>query len=227
MRLDQLIAIEGKGISLQISGGEPSVRKDLDQIAALVKSKGFGQLEMVSNGIRLAREHDFAEKLVKWGFTSVYLQFDSTRPEDIIHFRGEDLWDVRVKAIAALERVKLPSTLAVSLQDGINSDQIQQVIYFAWQHPDTVCAIAFQAATPFGRFDVAKNADDSDEDAGEKMPALHANCVCRRFSNLSSSRRASQKTFSSRSGKVRPSATLLPCSNIPKMATNLSRLISH
>jgi uncharacterized radical SAM superfamily Fe-S cluster-containing enzyme len=154
LRLDQLIAVEGKGISLQISGGEPSVRKDLDKIAAMVKSKGFAQLEMVSNGIRLAREPAFAEKLVSWGFTSVYLQFDSTRPADIIKLRAEDLWDVRVKAIAALERVKLPSTLAVSLYDGLNTDQIQQIIDFAWQHPATVCAIAFQAATPFGRFEV-------------------------------------------------------------------------
>ncbi len=162
-RLDQIIAIEGKGISLQISGGEPSVRKDLDQIAAMVKRKGFGQLEMVSNGIRLAREPEFAQKLVDWGFTSVYLQFDSTRAEDIIKLRAEDLWDVRVKAIAALERVHLPSTLAVSLYDGLNTDQIQQVISFAWQHPDTVCAIAFQAATPFGRFQV----DNTEGEAGE------------------------------------------------------------
>jgi 7,8-dihydro-6-hydroxymethylpterin dimethyltransferase len=167
MRLDQLIAIEGKGISLQLSGGEPSVRKDLDVIAAMVKRKGFGQLEMVSNGIRLAREPDFAEKLVTWGFTSVYLQFDSTRPQDIEKLRGEDLWDVRVKAIAALERVKLPSTLAVSLYDGLNSDQIQQVVHFAWQHPDTVCAIAFQAATPFGRFEV----DNGNGGAGDNTQA--------------------------------------------------------
>ena len=161
-RLDQLIAVEGKGISLQISGGEPSVRKDLDKIAAMVKRKGFGQLEMVSNGIRLAREPEFAEKLVEWGFTSVYLQFDSTRPEDIFKLRGEDMWDVRVKAIAALERVKLPSTLAVALYDGLNSDQISAIIHFAWQHPDTVCAIAFQAATPFGRFEVNKDEVDGD-----------------------------------------------------------------
>jgi 7,8-dihydro-6-hydroxymethylpterin dimethyltransferase len=153
-RLDQLIAVEGKGISLQLSGGEPSVRKDLEQIAALVQRKGFGHLEMVSNGIRLAREPDFADKLVDWGFTSVYLQFDSTRPADIVKLRGEDLWNVREQAIAALERVKLPSTLAVSLCDGLNTDQVQQVIDFAWRHPDTVCAIAFQAATPFGRFEV-------------------------------------------------------------------------
>ncbi|HEU5380894.1 MAG TPA: radical SAM protein, partial [Ktedonobacteraceae bacterium] len=153
-RLDQLIEVEGKGISLQLSGGEPSVRKDLEQIAAMVKRKGFGHLELVTNGIRLAREADFAEKLVKWGFTSAYLQFDSTRPADIVKLRGEDLWEVRVKAIAALEQAKLPSTLAVSLYDGLNTDQIQQVVHFAWRHPNTVCAIAFQAATPFGRFDV-------------------------------------------------------------------------
>ncbi len=170
MRLDQLIAVEGKGISLQISGGEPSVRKDLDQIAAIVKRKGFGQLEMVSNGIRLAREPGFARKLVEWGFTSVYLQFDSTRPEDIIKLRNEDLWDVRVKAITALERAHLPSTLAVSLYDGLNTDQIQQVIHFAWQHPDTVCAIAFQAATPFGRFEVDnKNEKEVEQKAPHKL----------------------------------------------------------
>ncbi len=133
-RLDQLIEVEGKGISLQLSGGEPSVRKDLEHIAALVKRKGFAQLEMVSNGIRLAREPDFAEKLVTWGFTSVYLQFDSTRPADIVKLRGEDLWDVRVKAIAALERVKLPSTLAVALYDGLN---------------------------PFGRFEINGNSEDA------------------------------------------------------------------
>jgi uncharacterized radical SAM superfamily Fe-S cluster-containing enzyme len=166
-RLDQLIDVEGKGISLQISGGEPSVRKDLETIAAMVKRKGFAQLEMVSNGIRLAREPDFAEKLVKWGFTSVYLQFDSTRPEDIVKLRGEDLWNVRENAITALERAKLPSTLAVPLYDGLNTDQIQQVIHFAWQHPDTVCAIAFQAATPFGRFEVSCDDNTSNGNSNE------------------------------------------------------------
>lgn len=43
-RLDQLINVEGKGISLQISGGEPSIRKDLEIIAAMVKRKGFATL---------------------------------------------------------------------------------------------------------------------------------------------------------------------------------------
>lgn len=163
-RMDQLIAVEGKGISLQISGGEPSVRKDLDRIAAMAREKGFAHIEMVSNGIRLARDADFAEQLVSWGFTSVYLQFDSTRREDIVQLRGEDLWEIRLKALAALEKAHLPSTLAVSLYDGLNTDQIQPAIEIAWQHPNTVCAIAFQAATPFGRFTVGA------QDRGEQPP---------------------------------------------------------
>lgn len=148
-RMDDLLAVEGPGMSIQISGGEPSVRKDLDQIAKLAKDRPFGHMEMVTNGIRLAREHDFAEKLVAWGFTSIYLQFDSLRGEDLVTLRGENLLDVRQKATDAAERAGLPITLAVSLYEGLNDDQIKGIIDFCYQHPG-IKAINFQAATPFG-----------------------------------------------------------------------------
>lgn len=148
-RMDELLKVEGPGMSIQISGGEPSVRKDLDQIAALAKARPFGHMEMVSNGIRLARERDFAEKLVEWGFTSVYLQFDSLRGSDLVQLRGEDLMEVRQKATENLERVGLPITLAVSLYDGLNDDQVGGIINWCYHHT-AVKAINFQAATPFG-----------------------------------------------------------------------------
>ncbi len=148
-RMDELLAVEGPYMSIQFSGGEPSVRKDLDQIAKMAKDRPFGHIEMVSNGIRLAREHDFAQKLVDWGFTSVYLQFDSLRGEDLVTLRGEDLLDVRQKATENLERAGLPITLAVSLYEGLNDDQIKGIIDFCYQHPG-IKAINFQAATPFG-----------------------------------------------------------------------------
>jgi uncharacterized radical SAM superfamily Fe-S cluster-containing enzyme len=148
-RMDALLEVEGPGISIQISGGEPSVRKDLDQIARLAQERPFGHMEMVTNGIRLAREPDFAQKLVEWGFTSVYLQFDSLRGADLVKLRGEDLSDVRLKATEHVDRTKLSATLAVSLYDGLNDDQIGAIVEFCYQHP-SIKAIAFQAATPFG-----------------------------------------------------------------------------
>jgi uncharacterized radical SAM superfamily Fe-S cluster-containing enzyme len=152
-RMDELLAVEGQGMSLQLSGGEPSVRKDLDVLARMAKEKGFAHLEMVSNGIRLAKEPDFAERMAEWGFTSVYLQFDSRRAEDIVKLRGDDLLDIRERAIEHLTRAGIPCTLAVPLYAGINDDQIGPAVDFAWRHT-IVCAIAFQAATPFGRWSV-------------------------------------------------------------------------
>ena len=49
----------------------------------------FLMVEMITNGIRIARDADFAENLKKWGFTSVYLQWDSLREADIELLRGK------------------------------------------------------------------------------------------------------------------------------------------
>ena len=153
-RLDEIVAAEGAEVSLQISGGEPSVRKDLKELAALIKSKGFTNFEMISNGIRIARDADFAESLKAWGFTSVYLQWDSLRESDIELLRGEKLLSVRLKALDQLEKAGLNTTLAVSLLPGLNTDQIGPILEVCRQHP-IIRAVSFQAATPFGnRWDV-------------------------------------------------------------------------
>lgn len=155
-RLDAIVAAEGADVSLQISGGEPSVRKDLNELAALIKSKGFTNFEMISNGIRIARDADFAESLKAWGFTSVYLQWDSLRESDIELLRGEKLLSVRLKALDQLEKAGLNTTLAVSLLPGLNTDQIGPILEVCRQHP-IIRAVSFQAATPFGnRWDVDK-----------------------------------------------------------------------
>lgn len=153
-RLDEIVAAEGADVSLQISGGEPSVRKDLKELATLIKSKGFTNFEMISNGIRIARDADFAESLKAWGFTSVYLQWDSLREADIELLRGEKLLSVRLKALDQLEKAGLNTTLAVSLLPGLNTDQIGPILDVCRQHP-IIRAVSFQAATPFGnRWDV-------------------------------------------------------------------------
>lgn len=160
-RLDEVIAAEGPTVCIQISGGEPSVRKDIKELAALIRSKGFTNFEMITNGIRIARDADFAENLKKWGFTSVYLQWDSLRESDIELLRGEKLLGVRLKALEKLEQAGLPAVLACALLPGLNDDQVGGILETARLHP-IVCAVSLQAATPFGnRWDV----DEPNSDA--------------------------------------------------------------
>jgi len=168
-RLDQVIAAEGPTVCIQISGGEPSIRKDLPQIAALIRSKGFTNFEMISNGIRIARDADFAQSLKQWGFTSVYLQWDSLRESDIELLRGEKLLNVRMKALAKLEEAGLPCVLAVALLPGLNTDQVGAIMELARQH-SIVCAVSLQAATPFGnRWEVGEGEKPDTRGFGRKL----------------------------------------------------------
>lgn len=123
-RIDEVIALEGRGISFQLSGGEPTVRKDLDRIVEMCYKAGCGHVEVISNGIRIAKDPNYARQLVEWGVTSLYLQFDSTDDDHIEKLRGERLWWVREKALEHLADANMPVVLAVSILPDLNANQI-------------------------------------------------------------------------------------------------------
>ncbi|MBC8161603.1 MAG: radical SAM protein, partial [Roseiflexaceae bacterium] len=154
-RIDEVIELEGKGISFQISGGEPTVRKDLDQIVAMCYKAGCGHVEVISNGIRIAKDANYARQLVEWGVTSLYLQFDSTDDDHIEQLRGQRLWWVREQALEHLADANMPVVLAVSIVPGLNDNQIGPTMEFVARSRANIVALNFQCATPFGgRFDL-------------------------------------------------------------------------
>ena len=154
-RMREAIALEGKGVSVQISGGEPTVRKDLDQIVRMCYDSGVGHVEVISNGIRIAKHPEYAKEMRGWGVTSVYLQFDSTDDDDIEVLRGERLWWVRAAALEALADADMPVVLAVPLYPGLNDDQVGPVMDVIARSRANIVAVNFQSATPFGgRFDL-------------------------------------------------------------------------
>jgi uncharacterized radical SAM superfamily Fe-S cluster-containing enzyme len=155
-RIDEVIALEGKGISFQISGGEPTVRKDLDRIVKFCYDAGCGHVEVISNGIRIAKDSSYAKKLKAWGVTSLYLQFDSTDDDQIERLRGERLWWVREAALEALADADMPVVLAVSILPGLNDNQVGPTMEVIARSRANIVAVNFQCATPFGggRFDV-------------------------------------------------------------------------
>lgn len=65
---------------IRLTGGEPSIRKDIvDLVAGLgrLKSRGLQEVAMSSNGLVLARK---LEKLVSAGLTSINLSLDTLEP---------------------------------------------------------------------------------------------------------------------------------------------------
>lgn len=151
--LDALIASEGEPDLVQFSGGEPTLHPDLFAILDAAKRRPIRHLMINTNGLRIAREPGFAERLAEYmpGF-EVYLQFDSLKREALMELRGADLTRVRIGALEALERAGVSTTLVVTLKQGVNDDEIADIVHFALQWR-CVRGVTFQPIQDAGRND--------------------------------------------------------------------------
>ena len=153
--LNNLLQVTKTPIPIQISGGEPTMRDDLPDIVHMAQSLGYKNIELITNGIRIAQEPGYLSALKENGLTAVYLQFDGLRPETTLIIRGRDMSRTRVQAVKAIREAGLCCTLAVVVTRGVNDDEIGDIVRFAIDNIDTVRAINFQAATRLtGRFEM-------------------------------------------------------------------------
>lgn len=130
--LDSLVRNEGEPDVVQLSGGEPTIHPQFFEVLDLAKSKPIKHLMINTNGVRIARDRAFVERLAhyKQNF-EVYLQFDSLRPAPLVKLRGEDLTEVRKAALANLNEFEISTTLVVTLQKGLNDDELGGIIDYA------------------------------------------------------------------------------------------------
>lgn len=148
---DAIVAAEGEPDLVQLSGGEPTLHPQFFDILTAAKARPIRHLMINTNGLRIARESGFADRLAEFmpGF-EVYLQFDSLRRDALMDLRGADLSRVRVEALEALERANVSTTLVVTLKKGVNDDDIPDIVRFALQWR-CVRGVTFQPIQDAGR----------------------------------------------------------------------------
>ena len=151
--LDAIVASEGSPDVVQLSGGEPTIHPDFFAILDLAKARPIKHLMVNTNGIRIANDKDFVKELASYmPDFEVYLQFDSFKPEALRRLRGRDLTAVRKKALEHLNELNLSTTLVVTLERGVNDDEIGAIIDFALQQP-CVRGVTFQPTQISGRLE--------------------------------------------------------------------------
>jgi 7,8-dihydro-6-hydroxymethylpterin dimethyltransferase len=158
--LDIVVANEGEPDVVQISGGEPTIHPDFFEILDVAKRKPIKHLMVNTNGIRIAKDLEFTKRLASYmPDFEVYLQFDSFKPQVLQQLRGKDLTDVRIKALEHLNEVNLSTTLVVTLQQGLNDDEIGKIVEFALKQP-CVRGVTFQPTQIAGRVENFNPATD-------------------------------------------------------------------
>jgi uncharacterized radical SAM superfamily Fe-S cluster-containing enzyme len=149
--IDAVIRNEREPDVVQISGGEPTLHPDFFAVLDAAKRRPIRHLMVNTNGVRIAQEDGFAEQLASYmPQFEIYLQWDSMRRGPLMTLRGADLRSVRERALARLNALNVSTTLVVTVERGINDDELGPIIDFALEQP-CVRGVTFQPVQQAGR----------------------------------------------------------------------------
>jgi uncharacterized radical SAM superfamily Fe-S cluster-containing enzyme len=149
--LDAVVANELQPDIVQISGGEPTIHPEFFAILDAAKRRPIRHLMVNTNGLRIAQDDAFAERLATYmPDFELYLQFDSLRREPLLQLRGADLRSIRQKALEKLNGLNISTTLVVTVERGVNDDELGAIIDFALRQP-CVRGVTFQPVQQAGR----------------------------------------------------------------------------
>lgn len=147
-RLARVRDTYGDGVSVQITGGDPTLR-DRAELVAIVREAARLGLEpsLMTNGIKLTR--DLAIELKEAGLTDAAIHVDLTQ-ERKGYASEEDLNAVRREYIERVRGVGLHVIFNTTVFDG-NFAEIPKLIAFFAANADVVNLVSFQIQADTGR----------------------------------------------------------------------------
>jgi len=150
--LDDALTIEPRRqMSIQFSGGEPTLSPHFLRAVRYAREKGFFAVQCATNGIRFAQEPEFARQAKAAGLRMAYLQFDGVGNDVNAHRKVGNLFDVKVRAIENLHAAGIDVILVVTVVNGVNDHEVGRIIDFAIENADKVTVVSFQPVSFTGR----------------------------------------------------------------------------
>lgn len=124
--------------AVQFSGGEPTMRDDLPELIRRAKELGFSQVQVATNGIRIAKEDGYVETLKEAGLSTLYLHFDGVSRET------NPFLPSHLRAIDRCMNARMGVVLVPTVIRGRNDQEVGDIIRFAAQRIKVVRGVNFQ-----------------------------------------------------------------------------------
>ena len=147
-RIGQIHRHYGSGTDVQITGGEPTLRKaaELVEVVRAVRAKGM-RPTLMTNGIRATRE--LLASLCEAGLYDVAFHVDTT--QEIKGYRTEvELNTIRARYIERTRGLPLSVFFNTTVHRG-NFHEIPELVRFFVRHADAVRTASFQLQADTGR----------------------------------------------------------------------------
>lgn len=158
-KLDRLLAAGKRDADLvQLSGGEPTLHPDLERMIEACFARGVQRVYVNTNGIRLAKDVEFARRLGALNEgkdrLQLYLQLDGFRERTHALIRGaRGLGAVKTQAIANALENGLYVLPVMAVTRGVNVDEIGDVIRLVLEHHPHMNTVVLQPAFYAGRYE--------------------------------------------------------------------------
>src|SRR6266568_4938032 len=134
------------GNSLQITGGEPTLRPELPEIVKIIKEEGVDHIQLNTNGINLALNPNLAMELRDSGLSNLYMSFDGVSPKT----NPKNHWEAPY-TIESCRKANLGVVLVPTVIKSINDHELGGILRFAQRNIDIVRAISYQPVSLTGR----------------------------------------------------------------------------
>ncbi len=146
-------------MSVQFSGGEPTLSPHFLEACAYAKKVGYYQVQAATNGLRFALEPEFAFQAREAGFDMAYLQFDGVTNASNSHRHISNLFDAKLLAIENMFKAGISITPVTTVVNTVNDQGVGPLLQFIIENSDKVGGISFQPVSFTGR-----DEEISDED---------------------------------------------------------------
>jgi 7,8-dihydro-6-hydroxymethylpterin dimethyltransferase len=148
---DSLTIKPRRQMSVQFSGGEPTLSPHFLRAIAYARDNGYFCVQCATNGVLFAQDPELAKKAKAAGLRLVYLQFDGVTNAANGHRKVGNLFDVKLRAIENLHAAGVDVVLVVTVVNGVNNEQVGPIIDFAIANADKVTVVSFQPVSFTGR----------------------------------------------------------------------------
>ncbi len=141
--------------SVQFAGGEPTVYPYFLEAIRAAHELGFAQIQVATNGVRMAQEPGFTQAMTDAGVHTIYLQFDGFDDEMYKEVRGKPMVDIKMRAVESVREAKpsMSICLVPTLVNTVNDDIVGDIVQFAIDNSDVIHAVNFQPVAFTGRID--------------------------------------------------------------------------
>jgi uncharacterized radical SAM superfamily Fe-S cluster-containing enzyme len=150
--VDTMVEREGGRLGvLMLSGGEPTVRRDIERVIEECARRPVTRVMLNTNGRRIAKDEAFVRLLEGLNDrVEVYLQFDGLTSATSLALRGEDTVVEKRAALDRLAEAGVMTTLVTTVSKGVNEHELGALARFGLEHP-AVSGWAIQPVFGSGR----------------------------------------------------------------------------